>query len=106
MQVSLADDDCTGGAKLFDEPGIFCGVWMKVAIEANAATGGRAGEVEAIFDRNGKSPECGEAVAEGAIVTARHGLNAKGFSVCPGCVLPEIGVVAGVLAGVGGGFFS
>ena len=50
MEMRLADDDCACCAKLFDEPGIFGGIGMKVAIEANAATGGRACEIETIFD--------------------------------------------------------
>ena len=104
MQMRFADDDCACCSKLFDEPGILRGVGMKIAIEAHATTGGRASEIEAVFDRDGEAPERGAAVGEWACGAARHGFGTMDFGIGPGLILPEVGVVAGVLAGTREGF--
>ena len=98
--MSFAGDDCAGGAKLLDEPGIARGHSVQVAIEVDAATGGRAGKVEAIFDGNGQSPERAAAIAEVAAVPRGMASSAFGFGAGPGGVLPEIGVAAGIPVGL------
>ena len=50
MEVSFACDDCAECAQALDEPGIEGSDAMAIAIEVDAATGGGAGEIEAIFD--------------------------------------------------------
>ncbi len=59
VEVSFAGDDRASRAELLHEPGILGGVAVQVAIESHAATGGRAGEVEAVFDGDGKAPQGG-----------------------------------------------
>jgi len=54
--MGFAGDDGAGQAKLLDEPGIVGGEAVKLAVKVDAAGGGGAGKVEAIFDGDGQAP--------------------------------------------------
>jgi len=99
MQVGFAGDDRTGRAQPLDEPGVLGRVAVEIAIEADAASGGRVGQIEAVFDGDGQAPESVAAIAEWAVFRSGHGFRARGFGESPSRVLPEIGIAAGVLVG-------
>lgn len=96
MEVGLAGDDGAGSTESFDQPGVVRGDAVEVAVEVRAAGRGSAGEVEAIFDGDGETPER----ASGG---GRDCFGAGGFGAGPGGVLPEVGVAGCVLVGGGEG---
>ena len=96
MEVGLAGDDRSGSAQLLHEPGVALGIAIQIAIEVNAATGGRAGKIKTIFYRNRQTPERRAAVAEGASARRRHRLDSSSFGARPLCVLPDVRIVPGV----------
>ena len=105
MEMSLADDDGPGCAQLFYKPGVAGGNAIQIAIEMDTARSGRAGQVEAILDRNGQTPERRTAIAKrtGAPVLhcPRHSFCTRCLRTCPRRILPNVGVVAGILIRVG-----
>ena len=98
MQMGFAGDDCSGGSRSRCEQAIESrdAGPFRVAIKLDAATCGRSGKIEAVFDGDGQTPEMVAAIAaEGA----RRGLSACGFRECPRRILPKIGVVTGIRIG-------
>ena len=99
MQVGLSDDDCSFRAKPFHEPGIVRRVAVEFAVEAHSATGGCAGQIETVFHRDGQSPKRTVPIAKWAAVVAGHGFSTRRFSAGPFCVLPQVGIPAGISVG-------
>ena len=100
VKVGLAGDDGPGFAELFNEPRVVLGDAVEIAIEVDAATGGCAGKVEAVFDGDGDTPEVAASIAKLAAGRWWHRCSARGFLQRPFGIAPDVGVLAGVPVGV------
>jgi len=68
---------------------------VQIAIELNAATGGSASQVEAVFDGDWQGPQVIGAITEGA----RRGFRTRSLGEGPLGILPQVRIVAGVRIG-------
>jgi hypothetical protein len=99
MEMRFAGNHCAGCTKLLHEPGIARSIAVEIAIEMHSATGGCAAQIKAVFHGDRQAPERGTAIVKRATGAVWHGCCAIRFGAGPGCVLPQIGVAAGIPVG-------
>jgi len=93
VEVGLASDEGSSLLEASRHGGVLRGEAVVVAVERGTAGGREAGEVEAVFERDGDAPE---SLRCDVVAVERVGLRAG-----PGGVLREVDVVAGIGVGVG-----
>ncbi len=91
VEICFAGDDGSGGAKAGGDCAVGGGDAVVVAVEGGAARGGETGEVEAVFERDGDSPE--------RLVGDVFAAEIAGFVAGPVRVLDDVDVVMEVAVG-------